>query len=105
VEESDSSGDCVKHAGSLTPRVALQEVQNHAGDPNIPPPVRAHWLDDRAHILWNRFFRRDPTPSDRQALKEREKAKYTIAVQDASDPNFLSSSSDLSGRNRQRGPH
>jgi hypothetical protein len=60
----------------------LQHVQNYQGDPNVPPEVWARWVDDQHHILWNAYFSQASTKEEKQALMNREKEKYKIAVQD-----------------------
>ena len=65
----------------------IQHVQNYAGDPNIPPEVWQHWLNDRAHILYNAFFTSQASTKEaRQELMNQEKEKYKITVQ---DPDFF----------------
>ncbi|MGB9070368.1 MAG: hypothetical protein WCC21_17505 [Candidatus Acidiferrales bacterium] len=43
----------------------------------------AHWLGDRAHILWNSSFAQASAPADPQELTGRENASYTIGLPDA----------------------
>jgi hypothetical protein len=43
----------------------------------------AHWLGDRARILWNSFFAQASALADPQELIGRGRAKYTIALPDA----------------------
>lgn len=64
----------------------LQHVQNYAGDPNIPPEVMAHWIDDQQHILYNAYLSQGATQADKDALLAKAKAKYKITVK---DPDFF----------------
>jgi hypothetical protein len=64
----------------------IQSVQNHAGDPNIPPEVWAHWVNFQQLILWNAYFSQPPTKEKKQALMNREQDKYKITVK---DPDFF----------------
>lgn len=66
-----------------TKQVDIQGVQNYAGDPNIPPEVWAHWVDDQQHILYNAYFAQVASQADKQTLLAREKEKYKITVKDA----------------------
>jgi Protein of unknown function (DUF3617) len=67
-----------------TKQVDIQGVQNYAGDPNIPPEVWAHWVDDQQHILYyNAYFAQVASQTDKQALLAREKDKYKVTVKDA----------------------
>jgi hypothetical protein len=61
----------------------LQRVQNYAGDPNIPPEVRAQWEDDQQHILWHAYFAQGATKEENDALLKKEQEKYKITVKDA----------------------
>jgi len=64
----------------------IQGVQNYAGDPNVPPEVWAHWVDDQQHILWNAYFSQPSTKEEKQALMKREQDRYQITVK---DPDFF----------------
>jgi Protein of unknown function (DUF3617) len=64
----------------------LQHVQNYAGDPNIPPEVWAHWVDDQQHILYHAYFSQGATKEENDALLKKEQAKYKMTVK---DPDFF----------------
>lgn len=51
-----------------------------------PPQLQVAWQNARAHILWEAYFARAPTPEQRKALLEQKQSQFKIQVQ---DPDFF----------------
>ena len=63
----------------------MQGAVNYGSQPekDTQPAVVAQWHSVRDKILWSAYFGRASTKEERDALLQKEKDRYRIAVRDA----------------------